>query len=248
MNSFNMKSNLSELSSNLFCAFVEASEIWLDLRIVYDKSHFTKNSAMQFLKTQIQDLADVFNEIKIGFEIEYVAGTATEKAANGLYWKIAEGAKDDIINAYLFFDKNATYDHSWFHSGSSQIFLRKSGFTETTTLRAGALSHEMGHLFGVVGKTVTAAAVKIMGSSGDNWLTNGIDNVIPDAIIENANALCRKGNTLYGRDWGDVNRLQKITSVSDRRYGATDNELQSVYPTTLDVYRAGAEKIAAQTK
>lgn len=90
--------------------------------------------------------------------------------------------------------------------------------------------------------------VRFIGSSGDNVVTNKIDNAISDGIIDNANALCRSGNALYGRDWGDVNRLQKITSVSDRRYGATDNELRSVYPTTLDVYRAGAEKIAAQVK
>lgn len=142
------ESQLLNLSPNSFRAFTEASEIWLDLRIVYDKSHFTKDLAATFLKANIQDLANVFNPIKIGFNIKYVAGTATEKSSDGLYWKIAEGAKDGIINAYLFFDKQANRDWSWFHSGSSQIFLRKSGFTETATLRAGALSHEGGIYLG----------------------------------------------------------------------------------------------------
>ena len=79
-------------------------------------------------------------------------------------------------------------------------------------------------------------------------VANIIDNVTSDAYLEAANSWSRNGLAVYGRDWFDDYRLVKNTSGSDRRYGATDSELQSVYPSTLDIYRVGAMKIAAQTK
>ena len=49
-------------------------------------------------------MADIFGQIKISFNVEYKEGTATEKATNGDYSKIATGAKDGIINVYLYYD------------------------------------------------------------------------------------------------------------------------------------------------
>lgn len=241
-----MITNLSMLPPDTYRSFAEVPVVWLDLRIVYDKSHFTKDSAVKFLKTQIQDLADVFNKIKICFEIEYVAGTATEKA-DGLYYRIAEGAKDGIINAYLFYDRQANRDWSWFHSGSSQIFLRKSGYTETNTLGKESLSHEMAHLFGIRGSDVRSD-VRILGEVG-TWIVRKIqqgaefiENSNSDIVLGTANLWCRNGYALYGRDWVDDYRNAAGFILGE------PNEVVPRAPTILDLYRVAAKKIAAQAK
>lgn len=116
----------------------------------------------------------------------------------------------------------------------------------------------MAHLFGVKGSLLTSS-IKIFGSVGSYWIINKgkmaiyvvanvIDNVTSDVVLETANSWSRNGFAVYGRDWFDDYRLVKNTSGSDRRYGATDSELQSVYPSVLDIYRVGAKNIAAQKK
>lgn len=234
--------NLSTLSTNLFCRFSEASTINLDLRVVYNNGHFTEaTQAKEFLKTQIQDLADVFGKIKIGFNVEYNSGTATEKAANGDYKRIATGAKEGIINAYLYYDKNSHYDISWFNTESDQIFLKKSAFTKSRGLGKESLSHEMAHLFGIRGN-LTAAAVKIFGDNGNNVVTNTIDNITSDFVLGTANAWCRNGYALYGRDWVDDYRNATQIILGE------PNESIPRTPTVLDIYRVAAKRIASQAK
>lgn len=254
----NKMRNYQSLSLEAFRSLAEVSVIFLDVRIVYDKSHFTATSADEFLTLQIQDMADVFGQIKISFNVEFTEGKATDKATNGDYSRIATGAKDGIINAYLYYDNNSHYDISWFNPHSQQIFIRKSAHYKTRGLGKESLSHEMAHLLGVRGN-LTANAVRIFGAEGNYWIVrkvkeviylivNTVDNITSDVVLGTANTWLRKGWAVYGRDWVDDYR-QIIDTVSvNRKFASKDSDYPTHNPTILDIYRVGAMNIAAQKK
>lgn len=203
-------------------------------------------------------MADILSQIKISFNVEYKEGTATEKATNGDHSKIATGAKDGIINVYLYYDNNFHLDISWFNPDSQQIFIRKSAHYKTRGLGKESLSHEMAHLFGIRGN-ITANAIRIFGEGENYWIvkkakeviylvTDTIDNITSDIALGTANIWLRNGWAVYGRDWVDDYRLIIDTVSVNRKFATKDSDYPTRNPTILDVYRVGAMIIAAQKK
>jgi RHS repeat-associated protein len=219
--------------------------ITLDLNIVYD-NNFTEAQAKEFLKDQIQDLNNTFSKIQIKFNITWTQGTA-ERGPDGNYERITSGAVEGAINAFLYYDRKEHYDYNYTNTGTRQIFLRKSANSSLRPLSQRALSHEMGHVFGVIG-SLTRTAVSVIGKWGNNQLFNGIDNLTSDAVIDSTLLWLRSDLPVYGVDWVDDYRKVKNTSGADRRYGATNSELSARTPSILDIYRAAAKDIAAQRK
>lgn len=220
--------------------------IIVPLNITFESPHFDETTAAEYLKSQVQDAIDAYGQINIKFYVTYRVGTATEKASDGTLARIATGTIEGAVNVYLFYDNNAHRDRSYMNSVSDHIFLMKSGFYKTDGMRVGALSHEIGHVFGFKGWQVTQTAYDIFGERGNNWFFNSIDNLSDFAQIEPALTMMRNGLVRKDIDWvDDYTKAVQLRSVrAEEIYG------QFAYiprkPTLYDLLRAGARKIAGK--
>lgn len=228
---------------------IEASKsdiIIVQLNITFESPHFTETTAADYLKAQIQDAIDAYGQINIKFYVTYRVGTATEKASDGTLSRIATGAVDGAVNAYLFYNNDAHRDISYMNSVSDHIFLMKSAYFRTDGLRVGALSHEIGHVFGFKGWQITQTAYNYFGEYGNNVVARTIDNLSDFAQIEPALTMMRNGLVRKGIDWvDDYTKEFQLRSVR-----AEDIYGQFAYiprkPTLYDTLRAGARKFAGK--
>jgi Zn-dependent peptidase ImmA (M78 family) len=113
------------------------------------------------------------------------------------------------MNVFFFNDNKSLKSYAKYETGSNQIFISQKN---VDTLRAGTLSHEIGHAFGITG-SVTSTAVKFIGSAGNNLVTNSIDNITSDIQIETANLWLRNGLAKYGTDWVDDYRTESVKTL-----------------------------------
>jgi len=226
--------------------FGENEVITVDLNLVYGEQ-YTRQQVTESMKPQLRDLADTFGRIKIQFNVTYSTGTV-----NSTRTQIMSGAVEGSLNVFYFDDAKNLYSYSRYEPSSRQIFIsQKKG---SDPIREGTLSHEVGHAFGLRG-SITSMAVHYFGESGNNKVTNTIDNVTSDIQIEGANAWLRNGLALYGRDWVDDYRTATTTTHAllnpwqawklgaKPRYRITKTPRT---PTILDLYRDGARQIANQ--
>ena len=169
--------------------------------------------------------------------------------------EITSGAVEGSLNVFYFDDSKNLFNYSRYETGSRQIFIsQKKGGDK---IRAGTLSHEVGHAFGLVG-SLASTAVHYLGEPGIiAAIANTIDNVTSDIQIETANAWVRNGLASYGRDW--VNNYETATTTTrtllnpwavakagdEPRYSSSTTPR---VPTVLDLYRSGAGQIASQKK
>jgi RHS repeat-associated protein len=219
-----------------------AENITVDLNIVYDKSQYTLSEVQEGLKPQISDLADTFGQIGIEFNVTYTPGTV-----NSARTEITSGAVEGSLNVFYFDDSKNLYSYSKYDTGSRQIFIsQKKGGDK---VRAGTLSHEVGHAFGLVG-SLTSTAVHYFGPRGNNIVTNGIDNLTSDAQIELANTWLRNGLVAYSRNWVDNYRTAtvRVFDASYQRHGIGRYRDVPRTPSVWDLYRDGARQIAAQKR
>lgn len=218
----------------------------MPLNIAFAGSHFTESTAQDYLKSHIQDAIDAYGQINIKFYVTFQLGTATEKASDGTFSRILTGAIDGAVNVYLFFDNNEHRDRSYMNSVSNHIFLMKSAYYKTDGLRVGALSHEIGHVFGFKGWQVTQTAYNIFGEIGNNPLTRGIDNLSDFTQIEPALSKMRSGSVRKGVDWSDdYSKEFYLRSVrAEDIYG--EHAYVQRQPTLFDFLRAGARKIVGK--
>lgn len=220
--------------------------IIVPLNITFESPHFNETTAAEYIKAQVQDAINAYEQINIIFYITYQIGTATEKASDGTLARIATGAIENALNVYLFFDNDAHRDKSYTNSVSKHIFLRKSAYYQTDGMTIGALSHEMGHAFGFMGWQVTQTAYDIFGKAGNNWFFNKIDNLSDFAQIEPALTMMRNGLVRKDVDWvDDYTKSIQLRSVrAEEIYG------QFAYvprkPTLYDILRAGARRITGK--
>ncbi|MER3478879.1 MAG: hypothetical protein C4287_23475, partial [Leptolyngbya sp. ERB_1_2] len=227
----------------------DVETIRVNLNIVYDSNQLTKQQVREAMKPLIKDLSDTFGQINIRFNVSYTAGTV-----NSSRTEITSGAIAGSINVFYFDDSEKLYSYSKYETKSRQIFISQKRGSET--IRAGTLSHEIGHLFGIIG-SVTSTLVHYIGNVGNNPITNTIDNVTSDIQIETANAWLRNGLAVYSRDWVDNYRTETTTTETlinawaVAKVGAQPKYNKTTVPRTptiLDLYRGGARSVAAQRK
>ncbi len=220
----------------------EPSTITVDLNIVYNSDQFTREQVEAAMKPQLKDLANTFGRIAIEFNVTYTSGSV-----NASRTEITSGAVQGALNVFYFDDSTRIRSYSRTETGNRHIFIsQKRGHA---AIRAGTLSHEVGHAFGLIGG-LTTSAVNFLGPRGNNIVTNTIDNLVSDAQIEAANLWLRNGLVVYGRNWVNDYRTatETIESASRQRQGIGPIRVVPRTPSVWDLYRDGARQIAAQRR
>ena len=213
---------------------LQAEEIIVGLNIVYEKDYFNEARVRETFGETIQDLKDIFKEIKIEFNIILTPGAGAEyDRTTGYYNKIATGAREGIINVFLFRNEK-DYKYMSFNSFPAAQIMFSKGNTLNDKFSKGQLAHEVGHLllaFAGDGLSDSIFGLRIFNAKQD-WTE-----------IDPANSWMRNGFAEYGRDWVDDYRIA---------YEQIDAQDGAIWvrraPTVLDLYRLGAKLIAAQTK
>ena len=210
--------------------FVDPESISLNLNIVYDSDDFTETTARETLKDSISDLRRDFGRIRISFKITFSKGSGGDyKSETGEFFKIASGAKDGAINAFLFTNAKNLRSSTYFAQPSDQIMMAYgSGLNDS--FGAYTLSHEMGHL--------------LLAYAG--YRASGIgSNVTQDGEIWAAYV----GSSNYGQDWVNDYRTERPSTLRNAwavaHAGAEPQfTVGRRSPTTLDLYRVGALNVA----
>lgn len=133
--------------------------ITIDLNIVYDPTQYTREQAEAATKKSLKDLQNTYAKIGVSFNVTYSEGTAdaSQVDQNGLPTRIATGAKENAVNAFLYVNNSAATkgrSGSNYNPQSQQIFLWEGSVDANprasnvaNRLSSGALAHEFGHLF-----------------------------------------------------------------------------------------------------
>jgi RHS repeat-associated protein len=155
-------------------------EIVVRLNIVYDKRTIrTEEEAKKLAGAAISDAQKVYGTIGIKLEVTFTAGTATGSVYQSPR-QIAEGRVEGAVNAFISQDRTS-YTGAVYDGTNGDIFLNYGtgigSYGNPVDLDVGALSHELGHKFGVNNSA-------------------GYDNYTADSVIDNANAKLRRGERI----------------------------------------------------
>lgn len=199
--------------------------IIVDLNIVYDKEHYTLETAQKKLKLLTDDAIKVYSSIEIKFYITWTAG-----GGDYTKWEII-GAKAGFVNVLLCKNMDKNEDKS---TAVTQTYYADSGELETENIfliegnlypfEQRNLAHELGHRFGIVAHY----GVSILGYD--------FGNATSDTSINKAIVMMRNNLVIKGVDWGRPIRMdpERYTFSSKHKLG----------PTTYDYMRAGAAALA----
>ena len=205
-----------------------AERLVVQVNIVYDRDQFTEEEARKAAAAQVADLKKVYGPLDIDFEVQYTAGSANAEKTT-----ISEGAKDGAVNVFL--SKNNTNHNVGVTRANGQIFLILGANQGMNPIGTGVLSHEMGHKFGISWET----GIRI----------GGVDYVADfynDFHIDTSNAKLRRGGAREGVNWvDDYRKVPPQESIAIIRGGAYYRK-RPYRPTTFDIYRVGARKLAGK--
>jgi RHS repeat-associated protein len=199
-----------------------AEKLTVNLNIVYDKRQFTEEEAKKAAAAQVADLKKVYGPLDIDFSVSYTAGTA-----NSAKTQITEGLQAGGINVFLSKSRN----EEGVTRGNGQIFISLASNQKSDS---GLLSHEVAHKLGMTYTT----GISIGGVD--------LGNVYSDFHINTSNAKLRRGGAKEGVNWWDDYRKAPPTVSSVRICRDLIVSKHPRNPTTFDIYRLGARRLAGK--
>ena len=176
----------------------------------------------------MEDLKKVYGPLDIDFKITYTAGTANSDRT-----QITSGAKDGNVNVFFSQDRT-TFHNKGVTRANGQIFITIGANQGSHPIGTGVLSHEMGHKFGMTSTT----GLRFMGIDLGNYYS--------DFHIDTSNAKLRSGGAKEGVNW--VEDYRKVPPRETMLIMKRDILFRKVHyrPTTFDIYRVGARKLAGK--
>lgn len=132
--------------------------ISIDLNIVYQDDQYNLQEAQTATKATVADCQNAYAAIDVKFNVIYTPGKgdASYVQADGSYGRIAQGAKEGMINVLLFANNgyHGGRSGSLYNANSEQIFIWEGSVDVaprarniSDTLSSAAIAHELTHLF-----------------------------------------------------------------------------------------------------
>ena len=132
--------------------------IIINLNIVYQDDQYTLQEAQAATRATVADCQSAYSAIEVKLNVIYTPGKGDASYTNekGAYGRIAQGAKEGMVNVLLF--TNSGYhggrSGSLYNPSSEQIFIWEGSVdvkprakNVSDTLSSGAIAHELVHLF-----------------------------------------------------------------------------------------------------
>lgn len=132
--------------------------IAIDLNIVYQDDQYNLQEAQAATNATVEDCQNAYKAIDVKFNVIYTPGKgdASYVQADGSYGRIAQGAKEGMVNVLLFANKgyHGGRSGSLYNPNSEQVFIWEGSVdvaprarNVSDTLSSAAIAHELTHLF-----------------------------------------------------------------------------------------------------